>query len=65
MFPNAHGVSSTTMQTPTPGEARFASKLTCTLVSCSLIPSASSQPTGWWRSILAATGQPERFTWNY
>jgi len=44
MFPNAHGVSSTTMQTPTPGEARFASKLTCTLVSYSLIPSASSQP---------------------
>jgi len=64
MFPNAHGVSSTTMQTPTPGEARFASKLTCTLVSYSLIPSASSQPAAG-GAVLAATGQPERFTWNY
>jgi len=51
---------------PAPGEARFASKLTCTLVSYSLIPSASTQPaaggTRFWLRPDTRSDSPETIT---
>jgi hypothetical protein len=61
MFPNAHGVSSTTMQTPTPGEERCF-EIDLHLSELLAYTKRFEPASGWWRSILAASGQPERFT---
>jgi hypothetical protein len=62
MFPNAHGVSSNHHANANSWRSAFRFEIDLHLSELLAYTKRFEPASGWWRSILAATGQPERFT---